>query len=64
MRMIVACLLGAAVIGLAYEKALQPMIESAIAAGEWQKIAIAMGAAFLGALFGWAAKGIFTTKKS
>ena len=39
------------------------MIESAIASGEWQKVAITVGAAFLGALFGWVAKGIFNVKK-
>ena len=58
MKMLIACLIGGAAIGFGFEKALQPTIESSITATDWQRLAIAGGAAFLGALFGWLAKGV------
>ncbi|MBM4014135.1 MAG: hypothetical protein FJ293_04115 [Planctomycetes bacterium] len=61
MRMIVASLIGAAAIGFGYEKLIQPSIESAVP-DSWQPLAVAIGAAFLGSLFGWIAKGIFVKK--
>ncbi len=61
MRMLVAGLLGAAAIGFGYEKLIQPMLESAVPT-DWQPLAIAAGAAFIGSIFGWLAKDIFVKK--
>jgi uncharacterized membrane protein YciS (DUF1049 family) len=64
MRMLLTCLLGSVALGFAYEKAAQPVLEQMVADGNWQRPTIAIGAVFVGALFGWMVKGLFAVKKT
>jgi len=62
MRMIAAALIGGALIGFVAHRFLDPEITKHIARVETQSLAAAGVAAFLGALWGWVAKGVLGSK--
>ncbi len=62
MRMIVAALIGGLVIGFVDAKLLAGEIQKLVADPGTQAIVVAALAAFLGAIWGWVAKGIFGSK--
>lgn len=62
MRMIVVALIGGALLGLLDAKILAAEIQKLVTDPGTQSLATASVAAFLGALWGWIAKGVLGTK--
>ncbi len=65
-RMIIACLLGAVIVGTAHAQFLHPLMEQQPLGQEPKQllIASAVGSALLGALYGWLARMVFVKPKS
>ena len=58
MRMILAALIGAALLGFVASRFLDPEIVKHVSSADTQALATAAAAAFLGCLWGWVAKGV------
>jgi hypothetical protein len=62
--MLLACLIGGAVIGYVVESFVQPSLASVTLGGYVAPATIgAILTAFVGGLWGWSARGVFTTAK-
>jgi len=64
MRMLMSALVGGALIGFVYEFLLSGLVDGVVSGPSAQAILAGAVAAFLGALWGWLAKGIFGSRIS